>query len=217
MSIIEKIKAEVERLKKDATHFIDVCKRDQRPYNDWEGQWNTAELINKKLSTLQEKSEKPINPVCEGVEKEIERTANEWSHKMDGITISDMEEMFRHFYELGRQNRVEVNEDLEEEINKISKNEHFDFSDWKAIARHFFFVAKQDSTRTCDDLESEIYKWANNIKEGTPLFEIIPLTARHFAQWQKEQDDRLVDIIYQQGIEKGKDEMRETLKRKEKK
>ena len=37
------------------------------------------------------------------------------------------------------------------------------------------------------------------------------------AKWQKEQDDRLVDIIYQQGIEKGKDEMRETLKRKEKK
>ena len=45
--------------------------------------------------------------------------------------------------------------------------------------------------------------------------------ARHFAQWgserQKEQDDRLVDIIYQQGIEKGKDEIRKTLKRKEKK
>ena len=37
------------------------------------------------------------------------------------------------------------------------------------------------------------------------------------AEWQKEQDDRLVDIIYQQGIEKGKDEIRKTLKRKEKK
>ena len=35
------------------------------------------------------------------------------------------------------------------------------------------------------------------------------------AEWQKEQDDRMVDIIYQQGIEKGKDEMMETLKRKE--
>lgn len=37
--------------------------------------------------------------------------------------------------------------------------------------------------------------------------------ARYFAQWgaerQKEQDDRLVDIIYQQGIEKGKDDMKE--------
>lgn len=47
------------------------------------------------------------------------------------------------------------------------------------------------------------------------------VVARHFAQWgaerQKEQDDRLVDIIYQQGIEKGKDEMRKTQKRKEKK
>ena len=37
------------------------------------------------------------------------------------------------------------------------------------------------------------------------------------ANWQKAQDDKMVDIIYQQGIEKGKDEMRETLKRKEKK
>ena len=36
------------------------------------------------------------------------------------------------------------------------------------------------------------------------------------AEWQKEQDDKLVDIIYQQGIEKGKDEMMETLKKKEK-
>ena len=36
-------------------------------------------------------------------------------------------------------------------------------------------------------------------------------TARHFAQWQKEQDDKLVDIIYQQGIEKGKDDMREQM------
>ena len=36
------------------------------------------------------------------------------------------------------------------------------------------------------------------------------------VEWQKEQDDKLVDIIYQQGIEKGKDEMKETLKKKEK-
>lgn len=36
------------------------------------------------------------------------------------------------------------------------------------------------------------------------------------AEWQKEQDDKLVDIIYQQGIEKGRDEMRETLKKNEK-
>lgn len=28
-------------------------------------------------------------------------------------------------------------EGLEEEINRLSKNEYFDFTDWKAIARHF--------------------------------------------------------------------------------
>ena len=31
------------------------------------------------------------------------------------------------------------------------------------------------------------------------------------GQWQKEQDDRLVDIIYQQGIEKGKDDMKKQM------
>lgn len=31
------------------------------------------------------------------------------------------------------------------------------------------------------------------------------------GKWQKEQDDRLVDIIYQQGIEKGKDDMKEQM------
>lgn len=31
------------------------------------------------------------------------------------------------------------------------------------------------------------------------------------AKWQKEQDDKLVDIIYRQGIEKGKDDMKEQM------
>jgi hypothetical protein len=33
--------------------------------------------------------------------------------------------------------REPVSEDLEAEIERINKNNHFDFSDWKAIARHF--------------------------------------------------------------------------------
>lgn len=65
--------------------------------------------------------------------------------------------------------------------------------------------------------------YPKQIKDKTCSVMMIHLVecARHFAQWgaerQKSQDDRLVDIIYQQGIEKGKDEMRETLKRKKKK
>lgn len=31
-----------------------------------------------------------------------------------------------------------VNNDLEKEIIRVSKNEYFDFTDWKSIARHFF-------------------------------------------------------------------------------
>jgi len=37
-----------------------------------------------------------------------------------------------------------------------------------------------------EGLEEEIYNYANTIAEGTPLFEIIPQTARHFAKWGAE-------------------------------
>ena len=117
MSIIDQIRAEVERLKKEATHFIEVCKRDKRPFEYWEGQWNALELINKALDTLQEKSEKPINPVCEGLDNiaimnEI-RTLGCYPSEFD---------VARHFYELGRQSKREVSEDLEEQ-GRIMANE----------------------------------------------------------------------------------------------
>jgi hypothetical protein len=60
-----------------------------------------------------------------------------------------------------------------------------------------------------DELELEIIRWMSDELKQSPQFLEIPMTARHFAEWQKAQDDKMVDIIYQQGIEKGKDEMRE--------
>ena len=255
MSIIEQIKAEVERMKKEATHFIDACKRDQRPYNYWEGQWNTAELINKKISTLQEKSEKPINPVCEGVEKEIERTANEWSHKMDGITISDMEEMFRHFYELGRSEKpnnhlehpvdfpttdeemkaflathpkVEVPErykkpdwvfeqpvceGLEEEIERYKTDMEYLLAQeygkgFETNARHFYELGRQSKPKVCEELEEEIKRFQKEVWDyDTTLSDI----ARHFAKWQKDQDDKetaeLLTIAHLQGADQMREQM----------
>ena len=69
------------------------------------------------------------------------------------------------------------------------------------------------------DLEKEIKDtcrgyWINDYHEQELGKHDIENIARHFAQWQKEQDDRLTDIIYQQGIEKGKDEMREQMFKK---
>ena len=101
--------------------------------------------------------------------------------------------------------------------------------------------------RVCDelkgkiDLEAEIKKYTENLYNETfgngqctldefdweDIATVIEETARHFAQWgkeqgyregflegaktQREEDDQLVDTIYQQGIEKGKDEMMEQM------
>ena len=65
----------------------------------------------------------------------------------------------------------------------------------------------------CEDLEEE-YK---NYVENDPVYSklvngVVGLSiARHFVEWQKAQDDKMVDIIYQQGIEKGKDDMKEQM------
>lgn len=78
-----------------------------------------------------------------------------------------------------------------------------------------------------EDYVEQRWQFAEDLNAAVPVY-LYDMTlnelkdcARHFAKWgaerQKEQDDRLVDIIYQQGIEKGKDEIRKTLKRKEEK
>jgi hypothetical protein len=43
-------------------------------------------------------------------------------------------------------------------------------------------IGRQSKPKICEGLEEEIYNYVNTIAEGTPLFEIIPQTARHFAQ-----------------------------------
>lgn len=53
-----------------------------------------------------------------------------------------------------------VCEDLEVEIARISKNEHFDFSDWKAIARHF---AQWQKEKDYKELTNRLHR---SFKEG---------------------------------------------------
>lgn len=77
----------------------------------------------------------------------------------------------------------------------------------------FLFTLKLE--KPIDGLKEEIKRWwgeeymKNTV--GLPTLPIVQGIARHFAEWQKEQDDKLVDIIYQQGIEKGKDDMKEQM------
>ena len=60
----------------------------------------------------------------------------------------------------------------------------------------------------CDNLEKEAVNYC--FDNGLNLSPRVATDfARHFANWQKAQDDKIVDIIYQQGIEKGKDEQKE--------
>lgn len=69
----------------------------------------------------------------------------------------------------------------------------------------------------CEELEEELDRFIASGKSVTVddygtykvSYHDFKKIARHFAEWQKAKDDKMVDIIYQQGIEKGKDEMRE--------
>lgn len=95
------------------------------------------------------------------------------------------------------------------------------------LAKLLSFLSSLESEKSMnpDGLEEELDRFIASGKSVTVddygtykvSYHDFKKVARHFAEWQKEQDDRLVDIIYQQGVEKGKDEMRETLKRKENK
>ena len=77
----------------------------------------------------------------------------------------------------------EIKETFDKDITTLKS-----FGAYSRFARHFYNLGRQSKDQpVCEGLEEEIYNYANTIAEGTPLFEIIPQTARHFAQWQKEQ------------------------------
>ena len=110
MSIIDQIRAEVERRKLDGLKhgltFVPTAMQ------------NLLEF----LDTLQEKSEKPINLVCDGLEEEISLwiSENENIHHNDRLMVGLLKDVARHFYELGRQSKPKVSEDLETEAKKYA-------------------------------------------------------------------------------------------------
>jgi len=99
MELIQQIKAEVEKL-----YDGDAPKHDP----DWKDGYfvGIAKMLN-ILDTLQEKSEKPINPVCEELDDDSLRVEfKKIDHQCfeEGVVGWQKEKLIaRHFYELGRQ------------------------------------------------------------------------------------------------------------------
>ena len=113
MNIIEQIKAEIERLKVE--HQTPTFKGDEYEEGGVNGYQLALNKVLYFLDTLQEKSEKPINPVCEGLEEEIKRCIYEPFFDLNGvaikgatdyISVEDVANLARHFYEFGRQNEA---------------------------------------------------------------------------------------------------------------
>lgn len=66
--------------------------------------------------------------------------------------------------------------------------------EFKDFARHFYELGRQSKPKVCEELEEEITKFTGEIITGVnPIYtestakHIVDKTARHFAQWQKEQ------------------------------
>ena len=129
--IIETIRAEVERQAKS----INTATGDFA-----EGRRMEQRIILSILDTLQEKSEKPINPVCEELDyknwddllteemPKVYETYTRPSYIEENSTQASCHfdnYIARHFYELGRQSKPKVSEDLE----KYASQAGFDYVD----------------------------------------------------------------------------------------
>ena len=110
MSIIETIRAEVERLKKEGEkgNTLAQSNNDYESHLQWGQQIAVANGLLDFLSTLQEKSEKPINPVSEEFESEWRRYTESRKDDVSGHAVTmNIKDLARHFYELGLNARKE--------------------------------------------------------------------------------------------------------------
>ena len=211
MNTIETIKAEVERMNKIAQADVLKNEGEKRVWN--QGIVTAYSYVLSFLSTLQEKSEKPINPVCEELEEEVKawhkkhfKAKNAWEdysgHYLDKNSQLDFA---RHFYELGRQSKPKVSEELEkyasqEGFNYVSLvvrdaepnhrwNDHdVEFAYRDGIINGASWQKGHNEIAVSEDeLYKEIERWINSPEEWDNNIQDIEATARHFAKWQKEQ------------------------------
>ena len=152
MSIKDKLKAEIERLKAENNCGTDDFIEAKRIAFD---------MVLKTLATLEEE------PVEIDFEQELYNHFGQVKDFTLGMSIG------QYFYNLGRQSKPNPERKLRKVSTWVSDTE-------KELKE------KSEKPTTAEGLEEEIYNYANTIAEGTPLFEIIPQTARHFAQWGAE-------------------------------
>ena len=166
----------------------------------------------------------------EKIRAEIERQIKKYRNDGFGCHANSLEKLLDFIDTLSE----EPDKSLEEEVKnyfqgywpgtetaeQCNTDLHFTPLAILRLARHFAQWgaehAKKDKTPVPNDLEEaakELFE-TMEIQEHENIFEdTFKKIFLAGAEWQKEQDDKLVDVIYQQGIEKGKDEMIELIKK----
>ena len=187
MNQIDLIRAEIERRKEIYENTVDFA-RSTGQDECASININLANLCENFLSfldTLQEKSEKPINPVCEGFDREFSKFSNDVDAEHPfPICVDEYNDFARHFYELGRQSKPKVSEDLETEIERYLSTELELDKDLNKDKPIYIYDC------TWEDLKN---------------------LARHFAQWQKEKDEKMLSVEYLKGVEFGKQDTKEQM------
>ena len=115
MSIIEKIKALIKaQIRREELNFASLGGGGQTM------NIGALEWVLKQLDTLQEQ------PVCDGFDREFSKFSNDVDAEHPfPICVDEYKDFARHFYELGRQSKPKVGEDLKTEAKKYSEHTRF--------------------------------------------------------------------------------------------
>lgn len=231
-TIIEKIRAEVERRKKELEKDKTIHPANQA------GRIKELDLILSFLSDL-EKSEKPMNPTIEKlralIKMQIRREELNFASLGGGgqtMNIGALEWVLKQLDTLQEQ---PVKIDIRKELESIEFMGVNDARDTETIARHFYELGCRDTVEcykerseelVCEGLDGEITEFISNnyevdyheglkhLGEYLDTYDVEEI-ARHFAKWQKEKmmnewlKDR--DGCFWDGVEEGKKAMREQL------
>lgn len=91
-------------------------------------------------------------------------SANDSVYRAAMLKALGRAELLDYLYDQIKETSTDDN--IEQEIERISKNQYFDFSDWKAIARHFANWQKQQMENNriahCDIITEEEYNLETN-------------------------------------------------------
>lgn len=188
MTIIEQIKAEIERRKKELEKDKTIHPANQA------GRIKELDLILSRLSAL-EKSERPepYNPVYDEayLNEKIKKATESWK----GVDVDAMLAECRGYDE---EKSEKPSEGLEEELDRFIASGKsvtvedcgtykVSYHDFKKVARHFaqWGAEHSDSSETPNDLEEAAEEYSKDYESGPNRIAINAFIAG--AKWQKEQ------------------------------